>query len=86
MYPRYFRDWKTLAVWAFLGLAPVWYWSRLFTGPGVLAPSDLYEQFLPVFLSPILKWSSSEFAGLPAAADPQSAVQSIVDEIASALN
>ena len=36
-----------------------------------LAESDIYEQFLPVFLSPITWWSSYEFGGMPAFADPQ---------------
>lgn len=36
-----------------------------------LADSDLYEFFLPVFLAPITTWSSLEFAGMPAFADPQ---------------
>ncbi len=52
-------------------LAQVWYWSRLFTEPGFLAHSDLYEYFLPAFLSPMTTWSSSEFAGMPVYSDPQ---------------
>jgi hypothetical protein len=37
---------------------------------GYLAESDLYEFFLPTFLAPITQWSSFEFAGTPAFADP----------------
>ena len=35
-----------------------------------LTESDLYEYYLPIFLAPITKWSSFEFSGLPAFADP----------------
>ena len=35
-----------------------------------LAESDLYEYYLPIFLSPITTWSRFEFGGLPAFADP----------------
>ncbi len=37
---------------------------------GYLAESDLYEFFLPTFLSPMTRWSSFEFGGMPAFADP----------------
>jgi len=37
---------------------------------GYLAESDLYEFFLPTFLSPITLWSSFEFGGTPSFADP----------------
>lgn len=50
------------------------YWRTGF-GDQLLAESDLYEYFLPVFLSPVTRWSSYEFAGLPAFADPGEAVQ-----------
>ncbi len=35
-----------------------------------LAESDLYEYYLPLFLAPPATWSSFEFSGLPAFADP----------------
>jgi hypothetical protein len=35
-----------------------------------LSDSDLYEYYLPIFLAPITTWSSFEFSGLPAFADP----------------
>ena len=40
----------------------------------LLAESDLYEYYLPVFLAPITTWSSYEFAGLPVFADPGDSV------------
>ena len=49
----------------------VWFWGRLIFDDGYLAHSDLYEYFLPVFLSPRTVWSVYEFAGFPAFADPQ---------------
>ena len=54
-----------------VGAANIWYWSRLLTEPGVLAHSDLYEYFLPIFLAPFSTWSATEFGGLPTIADPQ---------------
>ena len=48
--------------------------TLLFAGPIVthtyLADSDLYEYYLPIFLAPITTWSTFEFSGLPAFADP----------------
>lgn len=70
---RHFANWKNSCLWALLVLAQLWYWSRLFTTTGSLAHSDLYEYFLPVFRSPFTTWSSAEFGGLPAFADPQNA-------------
>ncbi len=67
--PRALSGW--IALGALLAAAQIWFWLRLFTTDGFLAHSDLYEQFLPVFLSPIARWSSTEFAGLPVFADPQ---------------
>ena len=37
----------------------------------VLAESDLYDSYLPLFRSPLLVWSSFEFGGVPAFADPE---------------
>jgi hypothetical protein len=48
-----------------------WLFSRFFLHPLYIAESDLYENGLPIFLSPIWKWSSYEFSGLPVLADPQ---------------
>ena len=48
----------------------VWLFARFFLRPLYLAESDLYENGLPIFLSPIWKWSSFEFSGLPVLADP----------------
>lgn len=47
-----------------------WLFARFFFRPLYLAESDLYENGLPIFLSPIWKWSSFEFIGLPVVADP----------------
>ena len=51
----------------------LWLWSPLFTTPGYFWHSDLYEEFLPQFLAPLVTWSSAEFAGMPVFADPQNA-------------
>ena len=67
-------------------LAQIWYWSRLFTTPGFLAHSDLYEYFLPAFLSPRTLWSSAEFAGMPVYSDPQIAMWYPVQLIARAFD
>jgi len=48
----------------------VWLFARFFVRHLYLAESDLYENGLPIFLSPIWKWSSFEFIGLPVLADP----------------
>ena len=48
----------------------MWLFARFFLRPLYLAESDLYENGLPIFLSPIWKWSSFEFSGLPVLADP----------------
>ena len=38
-----------------------------------LAGTDLYDYYLPIFLSPITMWSTFELAGLPALGDSQNA-------------
>ena len=48
-----------------------WLYARPVIEGSFLAESDLYEYYLPVFLSPITIWSSYEFGGMPAFADPQ---------------
>ena len=65
------RRLSLLVVALIVAVANIWYWSRLLTEPGVLAHSDLYEYFLPVFLAPFSTWSATEFGGLPTIADPQ---------------
>jgi hypothetical protein len=47
-----------------------WLYAAPIVHNGYLAESDLYEYFLPVFLSPLTIWSSFEFGGMPAFADP----------------
>lgn len=49
----------------------VWLYATPILEGSFLAESDMYEQFLPVFLSPITTWSAFEFGGMPAFADPQ---------------
>ena len=51
-----------------------WLFARFFLRPLYLAESDLYENGLPIFLSPIWKWSSFEFSGLPVLADPPTSI------------
>jgi hypothetical protein len=48
----------------------VWLYAKPFLEHSLLAESDLYEYYLPVFLAPITIWSPFEFSGLPAFADP----------------
>ena len=67
------RRLSLIAVAIVVAAANTWYWTRLLTGAGVLAHSDLYEYFLPIFLAPFSTWSATEFGGLPAIADPQNA-------------
>ena len=51
-----------------------WLYARPVIEGSFLTESDLYEYFLPVFLSPSTIWSSYEFGGMPAFADPQDTV------------
>ena len=62
----YAHAWTLLAFVALF----TWLFARFFFRPLYLAESDLYENGLPIFLSPISKWSSFEFSGLPVFADP----------------
>ena len=48
-----------------------WVYATPLIEGSFLAESDIYEQFLPHFLAPIMTWSNYEFAGMPAFADPQ---------------
>lgn len=51
-----------------------WLFATPIVEGSLIAESDMYEQFLPVFLSPYMTWSSYEFGGMPAFADPQDTV------------
>ena len=62
--------WPHILILLALGALFTWLFSRFFLRPLYLAESDLYENGLPIFLSPIWKWSSFEFSGLPVLADP----------------
>lgn len=53
-------------------LLALWVCGQAILHGRVLAESDLFEQYLPTFLSPALTWSSFEFSGVPAYADPES--------------
>ena len=64
--------WRVHAAGLIAGFTALFCWiyaQPLFSGE-FLAESDLYEYYLPIFLSPITMWSSFEFGGLPAFADP----------------
>lgn len=64
-------SWKhTTSVIGGFTLLFTWLHARPILEHSYLADSDLYEFFLPVFLSPITTWSSYEFGGMPAFADP----------------
>ena len=43
-----------------------------------LAEADLYDWFLPIFLSPIARWSHDMYAGLPLFADTSDAQPYVV--------
>ncbi len=60
-----------LAVCGAFTILFVWLYASPILEGSFLADSDMYEQFLPVFLSPITTWSAFEFGGMPAFADPQ---------------
>src|SRR6266850_1136151 len=48
----------------------IWLFAQSIITHRYLSESDLYEYYLPIFLAPITTWSSFEFSGLPAFADP----------------
>jgi hypothetical protein len=52
-----------------------WLFSRILTADAYLAESDLYDWFLPLFLSPPARWTSAMLAGLPSFADTSDAAQ-----------
>ncbi|MGH9350462.1 MAG: YfhO family protein [Vicinamibacterales bacterium] len=47
-----------------------WVHGESLVGDVYLVASDLYEYFLPIFLSPWATWSTYEFAGIPVFTDP----------------
>lgn len=51
-----------------------WCFAKLLLSDGWLAHSDLWEYFLPAFLSPDMLWSPYESAGIPVFADPSSVI------------
>jgi len=66
--PRHARE----AILVVAGFTAVfgWMYLRPVLDGSYLIESDLYEYYLPIFLSPITTWSRFEFGGLPAFADP----------------
>ena len=48
-----------------------WVFGRPLRDGTYLAESDLYDYYLPIFLSPPLAWSGYELGGMPAFADPE---------------
>ena len=50
-----------------------WLFARPLVEGAYLAGTDLYDYYLPIFLSPITVWSTWEASGLPAFADSQNA-------------
>ena len=52
-----------------------WVFARLLLSDVYLAESDLYDWFLPFFLSPPATWTSDIFGGLPLFADTSDAIQ-----------
>jgi len=68
--PRYRAALHACVVVAAYTILFTWLFSGAIRTHGYLAESDLYEYYLPIFLAPITTWSSFEFSGLPAFADP----------------
>src|SRR5258706_3560480 len=68
--PRFHAALHAFLVVAAYGALFTWLFSKSIVTHGYLAESDLYEYYLPIFLAPITGWSSYEFSGLPAFADP----------------
>ena len=58
-----------LAVTAGYALLFTWLFSRPIAHGTYMAEGDLYDWFLPIFLSPISMWSHDMFGGLPLFAD-----------------
>jgi hypothetical protein len=62
--------WPHILILLAFGALFAWLFARFFLRPFFIAESDLYENGLPIFLSPVWIWSSFEFSGLPVLADP----------------
>ena len=71
------RAWRAarhpLAVVAAYTALFTWLYARPLVEDAYLAGTDLFDYYLPIFLSPITMWSTFELAGLPALADSQNA-------------
>jgi hypothetical protein len=50
-----------------------WLYARPLVEDGWLSGTDLYDYYLPIFLSPITIWSAFELSGMPAFVDSQNA-------------
>jgi hypothetical protein len=48
-----------------------WFYALPLLDGSYLAESDMYEQYLPMFLAPAMNWSPYEFGGFPVFADAQ---------------
>jgi hypothetical protein len=70
---RYRSESVLVAVIVLPAALQIWFWSPLYTAFGYFSQSDIYEEFLPQFLAPLMTWSTMEFAGFPVFADPQNA-------------
>lgn len=68
--PRFHAALHAFLVVVAYGVFFTWLFSKPIVTAGYLSESDLYEYYLPIFLAPITTWSSYEFSGLPAFADP----------------
>src|SRR5258705_3024676 len=69
------RPVRSAALHAFIVLSAftlvfTWLFAEPIVHHRYMTESDLYEYYLPIFLAPITTWSSFEFSGLPAFADP----------------
>ena len=68
--PRYSAALHAFLVVAAYSILFTWLFAQSIISHRYLSESDLYEYYLPIFLAPITTWSSFEFSGLPAFADP----------------
>jgi hypothetical protein len=60
-----------LAVVAGITALFIWIFAQPLATGRLLSESDLFDQYLPLFRAPSLVWSSFEFGGVPAFADPE---------------
>ena len=68
--PRYPAALHAFLVVSAFTVVFTWMFAQPILANRYLSESDLYEYYLPIFLAPITTWSSFEFSGLPAFADP----------------